>query len=125
MAYEVNVLDYSWPANADLSAKQFYGLQLLTTELIDLADATVRCIGILQNTPTANQAGSVRLVGISRAIVDGSGTAIACMDALAPNASGIMVKTTADNDEVIAYALQASTAANDYIAVFVNALRRY
>lgn len=125
MAYEVNVLDFSWPANADLSAKQFYGLQLQPTELIDLADATVRCIGILQNTPTTGQAGSVRLLGISRAIVDGSGTAIACMDALAPNASGIMVKTTADNDEVIAYALQASTAANDYIAVFVNALKRY
>jgi hypothetical protein len=65
------------------------------------------------------------LSGISRAIVDGSGTAIAAMDALAPNGSGILVKTTADNDEIVAIALEPSTAANDYIAVYVKALQRY
>ena len=125
MASEVNIFDFSWPANADLSLKQFYGVQLTTLEKVDLSDATVRNIGILQNTPTTGQAANVRLLGNSRAIVDGSGTAIVVMDALAPNASGILVKTTLDNDEVIAYALQASVAANDLIAVFVSGLRRY
>lgn len=125
MAYEISVMDYSWPANADLSAKQFYGMQLTTTETVDIADATVRCVGVLQNAPTTGQAASIRMVGITRAIVDGSGTAIVVMDALAPNASGILVKSTADNDEIIGYALQASTAANDYIAVFANAFKRY
>lgn len=125
MAYASPSLAFSWPANADLSAKQFYAVQLTTTEKVDLSDATVRNIGILQNKPLAGEGAEVCIIGIARAIVDGNAGAIACMDALAPNASGILVKTTTDNDEVVAIALQASTAANDIIAVFVKALQRY
>jgi hypothetical protein len=121
----MEVLVASFPAGADLSALQFYAVQLNTSAAVVVSDATVRNLGILQNAPTSGQAAEVALIGITRAKVDGNAGAIACMDALAPDANGVLVKTTADNDEVIAYALQASTAAGDLIAVFVRGLARY
>jgi hypothetical protein len=124
-AYEVSIHDFTWPAAADLSAKQFHAVQLTTSETIDIADATVRCVGILQNAPVAGEAAHVRLVGISRMVVDGNAGAIAAMDAIAPSAAGLGLKTTSDNDEIVAVALQPSTAANDVIAVLVKSLQRY
>lgn len=128
MAYEnsVGAIDWSWPTGADLSTKQFYAVQLTTSLTITLADATVRTIGILQDTPPTNGAtGTVRVQGISRAISDGSGTAIAAMDALAPDANGVLTKTTTDNDEIVAIALEPSTASGQIIAVLLQPLRRY
>lgn len=124
-AFEKTTLVLDWPSAADLTAKQFYAVQLNTSEQVDISDATVRNLGVLQNAPNTGQDASVCLLGVSRMIVDGSGTAIAAMDALAPNSSGIGVKTTTDNDETVAIALQPSSAANDIIAVFVVALQRY
>lgn len=126
MAYEQTpAVSQSWAAGADLSAKQFYAVQLTTSETITLADATVRAVGILQDTPASGQAGMVTLIGISRAVTDGNAGAIACMDTLAPDANGKLVKTTTDNDEVCAVALQASTTDGAIIAVLVLPLRRY
>jgi hypothetical protein len=131
MAYENQntAVVRSWPCGATtLAAKQYYAVQLTTVsgvEVLSLADATVRAVGILQDTPAPGVAGSVMLMGISRAITDGSSTAIAAMDALAPDANGKLVKTTTDNDEVVAYALEPSTADGQIIAVFVLPMRRY
>jgi hypothetical protein len=125
MAFEHVILPFSWPAGADLSGKQYYAVQLTTSETVTLADATVRVLGILQNDPASGDAASVALAGISRAVTDGSGTAIAAMDALAPDANGKLVKTTTDNDETVATALQASTTDGAIIAVLVHPLRRY
>lgn len=127
MAAENNqsAVKWSWPAGADLSAKQYYALQLTTSETVTLADAAVRTIGILQNTPTSGQTASVMVLGISRAVSDGSGTAIAPMDTLASDANGVLVKTTADNDEAIAIAWEASTVSGKIITVFVLPSRRY
>jgi hypothetical protein len=124
MAYEHNILPFSWPAGADLSAKQYLAVQLTTTETITVADATVRCVGILQNDPTSGQAASVCMLGISKAVTDGT-SAIAAMDSLAPDANGKLVKTTSDNDETVAVALAPSTADGTIIPVFVLPLRRY
>lgn len=125
MAYEHTILPFSWPAGADLSTKQYYALQLTTSETVTLADATVRTIGVLQNKPLSGEAASVCLLGISKAITDGNAGAIACMDSLAPDANGKLVKTTADNDETVAVALAPSTADGTIIPVFVLPLRRY
>lgn len=125
MAYEHNILPFSWPAGTDLSAKQYLAMQLTTSETITVADATVRCIGILQNDPTSGQAASICMLGISKAVTDGNAGAIACMDTLAPDANGKLVKTTSDNDEAVAVALAPSVADGTIIPVFVLALRRY
>lgn len=125
MAYFHTILPFSWPAGADLSAKQYYALQLTTTETVTLADATVRAVGILQNDPASGEAASVCLLGISKAVTDGNAAAIACMDSLAPDANGKLVKTTTDNDEAVAVALAPSTADGTIIPVFVFPLRRY
>lgn len=127
MAYGNDTLgiNTSWPAGADLSSKQFYAVQLTTSATITLADATVRTIGVLQDTPASGQAGSVCVLGITRAITDGNAGAIACMDTLASDANGKLVKTTTDNDEVVAIALEPSTADGTIIAVLVLPARRY
>jgi hypothetical protein len=127
VAYEniISAVIQSWAAGADLSAKQYYAVQLNTSDQIVLADATVRTLGILQDAPKSGQAGAVMLSGVGRAITDGSGSAIARMDALASDANGILVKTTTDNDEIVAIALEPSTVANAIIAVFALPLRRY
>lgn len=128
MAYEnsIGAIDWSWVTGADLSAKQFYAVQLTTSQTITLADATVRTLGVLQDTPPSSGAtGTVRVQGISRAVSDGNAGAIACMDALASDANGKLVKTTTDNDEIVAIALEPSTADGTIIAVLLQPLRRY
>lgn len=127
MAYEqlTGAITHSWPAGASLTTKQYYAVQLTTSLTITLADATVRAVGILQDTPASGAAGNVMICGISRAVTDGNAGAIAAMDTLAPDANGKLVKTTTDNDEVVAVALEPSTTDGAIIAVFVQPLRRY
>lgn len=125
MAYEHPILPFSWPAGADLSAKQYLAVQLTTSGTVTVADATVRVAGILQNDPLSGEPASICMLGISKAVTDGNAGAIAYMDSLAPDANGKLVKTTTDNDEVVAVALGASTADGTIISVFVLPLRRY
>lgn len=124
MAYEGNYRAFSWEANADLSTKQYYVVQLNTSEKIALADATVRVIGVLQNEPASGEACEVAIDGICKVITDGT-TPIAAMDALASDANGKAVKTTTDNDEIVGWALAPSTADGTIIPMLLAPLRRY
>lgn len=93
--------------------------------------ANTRVVGVLQTAnPTATvgtvgMACTVRMLGLSKLVVDGSGTAITPGDWLKNDASGRGVKTTNANDEIFAMALQNSTAASDIISVFVMPGQRY
>lgn len=119
--------DHTFPAADDLSSYQYHAVQIATDGQVDIADATVRCCGILQNNDAdaENEPARVRMLGVSKAVSDGSSTPIVIMDALAPDASGHLVKTTSDDDEKVAYALEASTASGKIIAVFVLPFTRY
>lgn len=93
--------------------------------------ANTRILGVLQTqgpTATVGAVGgacTVRMLGLSKLVVDGSGTAIASGDLLKNDTSGRGVKTTNANDEIFAMALQASAAVNDIITVFVIPGMRY
>ena len=78
-------------------------------------------VGILQNQPNAvGQAAQVRLLGISKLVVDGSGTAIVPGNWLKVDAAGRgVVDTASSSAAALALALQNSTAQNDIITVFV------
>lgn len=66
-------LRQTFPANADLSAKQFYFVALLSTGKVDVADnGTAGAIGILQNKPTAGQAADVVILGRTKAVFGAS-----------------------------------------------------
>lgn len=86
---------------------------------VDKAGAGDKAIGILNNAPKATSAAEVVMLGVSPMVVDGNAGAIAPGDRLKVDASGRGIKTTSANDEVIAIALQISTAQNDVISVFV------
>jgi hypothetical protein len=112
--------DESFKAAADLTAKQFYAVEYTAVDTVNVTNAaTDRAIGILQNKPAANQAAQVRLQGISKAVSDGSGTAIAAGDLVGPNASGKLVKKATADYSVLGIALDASSANGTIIRVLM------
>lgn len=113
-------------ANADLSGKQYYIVKLLTTDLIDVSSSAALAHGVLQDKPKSGEIGSVAVCGsggITRCIVDGSGTAIAIGDFIKSNGSGVGIQGATDKDRVIGKALAASSAAGDIIPVDLSFAR--
>lgn len=109
MATENMVLSTSWPASGDLSSYQYHAVKISSGE-VALCGASDIPIGILQNQPDADGvAAEVGLIGISKAVVDGS-TNVAIGDFLAVNSDGHLIKTTTASDQVVAQALEAVTA---------------
>lgn len=73
---QMPLLVISWPAAADLSAKQFLFLELASGEVNVCNAATDVPIGVLQNKPTAGQMAEVVVLGstkivASAAVVEG------------------------------------------------------
>ncbi len=82
--------------------------------------ANTQCVGILQTQPGVGGAATVRMLGLSKMVVDGSGTAIAPGNWLKNDTAGRgVVDTASSSASAIALALQNSTAQNDIITVFV------
>ena len=120
MAAEHIVLaDGSYAPTSDYSAAATYQYHFmkLVVAVLTICGAGDPIFGVLQDTPVANQAGSVAIEGETYLVVDGSGTAIAAMDKLKSDASGQGVKTTTNGDEVGAIALEAATTAGAVIKV--------
>ncbi|TXH52456.1 MAG: DUF2190 family protein [Desulfurellales bacterium] len=115
------VYDESFRATADYSTKQYYAMKLGAEDYVTLAAAaTDRCVGVLQNKPAAAGRGAnVRILGITQAISDGSGTAIAVGDYVGPNSSGKMVKKATADYNAMGLALQASSADGTIIRVLL------
>lgn len=119
MAAEYIVLGDSYPASADYSTAatyQYHFMKVVSSQLV-ICGANDPIYGVLQDTPVANMAGEVAVEGISRLVVDGSGTAIAQMDYLSSDASGRGVKDTTAGHEIGAQALEAATTAGAVIKV--------
>lgn len=113
---EIAIYDETFDAQTDLSGDQYKAVGFTSTGTINIAGQS---IGILQNKPEAlGAAAQVRLHGISRHVVDGSGTPIV-IGSLLRGASGIGVVATAGQ---LAYgtALQPSTTSGDIIAVLMR-----
>lgn len=113
MAVQIPVSLVSFKAASDLSAKQYFLVEVTAADTVGVLNATTdNPIGVLQNKPDA--AGKEALVallssgGILKAVSDGSTTAIAAGDALEFNASGKLIKFATGTK--IGVALEASTA---------------
>lgn len=114
------VWDESYVAENDLSAKQYYGVEFSGEDQVDVCDAAADlCVGFLQNKPQAGEAARVRHLGISLAVSDGSGTAIAAGDRVGINSSGKVVKKTTADYSLCGVAMAASTANGTIIPVFL------
>ena len=128
MAAEHIVLaDGSYAPTADYSAAATYQYHFmkLVGAVLTICGANDPILGVLQDTPAANMAGSVALEGESYLVVDGNVAAIAAMDYLKSDASGQGIKTTTAGDEVGAQALEAATTAGAVIKVRLVRFRYY
>lgn len=121
MATAIDIFSLTAKANADLSAKQFYGVKLTAADVVDVPSAaTDIVIGILQNAPKANAAASVQVLGISKAVSDGSGTTIVVGDRVGPSSTGLWVKKATNDYNAGGIALDGSTANGTVIRVLLT-----
>ena len=114
------IYDESFTASADLSALQYNPVSLGSSGVAAIAAATTRAIGVLQNKPLSGEAATVRILGMTKAVADGSGTAIAAGDYVGPNSAGVMVKKATADYNVAGIALDASSAATTVIRVILT-----
>jgi hypothetical protein len=115
---EIAIYDETYPANGDLSAKQYFASAFTSTGTVG-GSPSGDGIGIIQNKPeAANAAVQLRHHGISRHVVDGSGTAIAIGDPIT-SSSGKGIVATAGT-QAYATALQPSSVDGDIIAVLMT-----
>ena len=94
MSYEIDTLDISLKAAADLSSYQYCFVKVTADNTVNVCGDGEQAIGILQNKPTAaNQAARVRVMGASRVV---AGETIAYGDKVGSGASGVGNVETAD-----------------------------
>jgi len=122
MALELHCFGLSCKAEADMTAKQYYAVELtgagLLVDIPDNAGDTV--FGVIQNKPPIGGAVSVMIMGVTLWVSDGSGTAIAVGDVVGTNNVGKCVVKSANNAKVAGIALSASTADGTIIDVLLT-----
>ncbi len=102
-------------ASEDLSAKQFYIVQMDSSGDMEVAEgATDLLLGVLQNKPESGQAGTYRFEGTTKVVAS---AAIAIGDWVTTTNAGKAVATTTDKDIVIGKALEAAAADGDIIEI--------
>ena len=115
---EIAIYDESFEALSDLSDKQYFASGFASTGRVG-AGPTGQAIGIIQNKPeAAGAAVQLRLHGISRHVVDGSGTAIAIGDPITASSGKGVVATV--GTQAYGTALQPSTVDGDIIAILMT-----
>ncbi|HOT37501.1 MAG TPA: DUF2190 family protein [Candidatus Latescibacteria bacterium] len=118
MAVDFGGQDITTVSGADLSAKRFYAVTMETTGKIALANsAGERCIGVLQNAPSADgKLARVRVGGVSKVVV---AAAINPGVELSATTAGKFSTATAGH-YVMGIALEASGADGDIIRVLLT-----
>lgn len=117
MGYTNPVLNKSWEAASDLSAKEGFAVKLNGSNKLALCGAGDKSVGILLNKPTSGQQGDVGVIGIQNAV---TGAAYTEFDQLAADSAGKLVKCT-PGAQAIAVALEAATGADQRKAVLMLA----
>lgn len=115
MSQSVRGFERTGIAGEDLSAKQYYIVQLNATGGIEVAEgATDFIVGVLQNKPASGEAATYRFLGTSKVVSAGSVTIGAWVTT---DASGKAVVTTTDGNVTIGRALEAGTTDGDIFEV--------
>jgi hypothetical protein len=118
MAYEIDTLDVSLLAAADLSSYQYCMVKLTADNTVNVCGAGELAIGVLQNKPTASgQAARVRVFGVSRILADGAGFAVG--NRIGSGVAGVGTAMSSNKDVFIGIALD-SPAASTYGSVLLT-----
>jgi len=71
MAYESGILDLSFTAAEDLSSHQYRFVHLASDTTVDLLDSAAEMpVGILQNAPESGEVAVVRIMGVSKLVMN-------------------------------------------------------
>jgi hypothetical protein len=98
MAYQISnySVKVSLVAGADLSGSQYKFVKLNSSgQVVAVAAATDRPIGVLQNDPTSGKIAEVLIVGGTKLVLGGT---VAAAAVVSPNASGAGVAIVAGTD---------------------------
>jgi len=118
MAFQVPGLTIpSLTAAADLSAKQFFFVEISADRAVNLAGDGEDVLGVLQNKPTSGQSAQVNGVGSITKVV--AGAAIVAGANVSPDAAG-KGKTTVSGNYIAGTALEAAGADGDVITVVLS-----
>ena len=114
--------DISCKSENDMQNRQFYAVELSGADLqVDVPDnAGDRVFGVAQDNPPANVAVTVRILGVTKWVSDGSGTAIAVGDPVGTDATGKCVQKSGAGALVAGTALSASSADGTVIDVLLT-----
>lgn len=107
MAYEIPGFSFTLVAGEDLSDSQFCGVDVDTDGEAALPVQGKRAIGIVQNKPTAGQAATVVVTGVSKVHVGATG--IAAGNNVTVDDDGTIIQAAA-NDRGIGVALKTNAA---------------
>lgn len=117
---ESRVYDESFIAAADLRAYQFCIVAISAANTVNVSGANGIAIGILQNKPNSGQAAEVRMLGISKLFCKGDGTEITVGSFIESAAAGVGVISNTDKHNVVAMALEGTTAASELLSVLLT-----
>lgn len=117
MAYEIDVFDLgTTSASADLSAKQFYLVDVSGDNTVIVASSAGQAVlGVLQNAPESGQAANVRVYGVSKVVV-GTGD-ITAGDLVQTDASGTAIAAASGDYSIGICLVGASAGENATILV--------
>lgn len=119
MAYSVPLLSPAiWKAENDLSAKQFYFVELgAAAGEVDLCDgATDLVLGVLQNKPEAGEAAEVMVYGVAKVTAGGT---ISRGNRVGTDSAGKAVAKTADADLTCGIAVTAA-ASGELVSILLT-----
>ncbi len=125
MAYENILFDWSFPANADLSASQNRFVALNSSgKVAQVSTAGADAIGVLQDKPSAiDRTAQVRVLGIAKVV---AGAAIAAAaNVKSDNVGRATTASMTAGDIVLGRALAAASAAGEIIPVLLVGPYKY
>lgn len=117
------VIDESFRADADLSAKQYYFVRIVTGgNRVDVCTAATQIgIGVLQNKPTSGQTGWVRLFGKTKVNSDAALTVNTLIGPAADSQADAKTPGTDTTEYVCGIVTKASGAAGEMAEAIIGA----
>ena len=124
MAWEIPVLCVSFEAGEDLSAKQYYFVEINTTSgKAEVCDAATDLpIGVLQNAPESGEEATVMVMGVSKVSGDAD---LAIGDLIGTSGDGQADAKTVGTDTteyVVGRVIGENTAAGGLVTAYINCL---
>lgn len=124
MAYEKPVMSITLEAGEDLSAKQYYFVEINTsTGKAEVCDAATDLpIGVLQNSPASGELAEILVLGISKVSADAD---LGIGDLIGPSADGqadAKVVSTDSTEYVVGRCISDPSGAGSLATCLINCL---